>query len=215
MYITPSNIDRFVISDTNSIIISNITQKQFNSIITQLNSIKKLTIDKNRYIEDFSMISNLKNLNHLSLKNCSSFDLSVIKDISNLTLFELYNIDNIDNVEILSNLTSLEYLYIILKDSERYILPDLSNLTNIKRSVINIRKFSSYSNDIDILNKFISKYDDIIDIYIEKLSLTIDNIKRDIRNSNNSSYIYRRIKELNRVVGFSIEHGIDNIKEIF
>ena len=96
--------------------------------VAQLEAITSLSC-ASRNISDLTGISNLTNLNYLTLDNNPLADLNALSSLTNLLTLELDSINQLSDISALSSLTSLTTLD--LKNNQITDISLLSNLTNL------------------------------------------------------------------------------------
>ena len=98
-------------------------------ILSDLNQLEELNLSGNSQITDFSPISKLVNLRSLDLFSCDITDIGFLTELKNIQELSLSNIE-IENLNVLSALTSLEILY--LTESDLLDASVLGELINIR-----------------------------------------------------------------------------------
>jgi Leucine-rich repeat (LRR) protein len=103
-------------------------------IISQLTNLEKLTLRSIR-LTDLSLLVELKKLWWLAIKLGGTKDLSALAQMSALKYLELWMIRGLEDISVVSTLKNLQYLFLQdLKNVKR--LPDFSECLSLSRIVI-------------------------------------------------------------------------------
>ncbi|UCH98245.1 MAG: leucine-rich repeat domain-containing protein [Candidatus Aminicenantes bacterium] len=136
-------------------------------------------------ISDISLLKDLKNLTHLDLTNNQISDISSLKDLKNLTHLDLhYNL--ISDISFLKDLKNLTYLD--LHGNEISDISSLKDLKNLTHLYLNDNQISDISSLKDLKNL---TYLDLHDNRISDISSL-----KDLKNLIHLNLVYNQISDI-------------------
>ena len=148
--IDESSLENFTSLNCNSEAITSIKG------IENFKYLKVLNLDNNKGLSDISVLSNLTNLETLSIEGLELNNIDFVKDLTNLETLNLNN-NKINNIDVLQNLVNLNMLNI--EDNK---ITDLSSLENLKN--LETLRFTNNlldQDDVKEINKLINNIDNL------------------------------------------------------
>lgn len=149
--------------------------------IENFKNLESLDIDNNKGLTDLSVLSELTNLESLSIEGLGINNIDIVESLPNLKKLYISN-NNVTDIEALKNLTNLEILY--LDDNLITNIDVLQNLVNLEKLNIEGNKITDLSSLENLINLEELKFrDNLLD------QSDVKEINKLINNLDNLDYI--------------------------
>jgi small GTP-binding protein len=205
--------------NVNGLNLDNMKLQKIPLIITKFHHLKKLSLNRNK-ISDISMLKELGNLTLLNLRNNQISDISMLKELRNLTRLDLKN-NQISDISMLKELGNLTRLH--LGRNQIIDISNLKELGNLNYLDLSSNQISDISmlKELGNLNYLDLRKNQISDISMLKKLLYLTRL--DLRNNKisdismlkelgNLTHLYLRNNKINDI---SILKELGNLTHLY
>ena len=189
-----TNLKYLSLIETN---ISNIEALKNLTKLTNLSITSNLSEKNDNGVKDISILSNLKELEHLSIRGNSVVDITPIKDLENLKSIDFYNnkIENISSMQEWKSIKNITYIWL-----NKNNIKDISTLQQIMKKAESITDLSLYDNNIEDISviKELKKLNNFSSLFLGSLEYNI-NIGKIEKNSIQEIELPKTINQVEEI----------------